>query len=270
MSDVRIHPTATVDAGARLGAGTEIGPYAVVEADVVIGERCVLAAGAVVKRHTTLGDDNRVHEHCVLGGPPQDLKFKGQVSYLRIGHRNVFREHVTVHRATGEGGETRLGDDNFLMAGCHVGHECRVGNHVVMANATLLAGHVQVGDRVFLPGGTAVHQFTRIGRNALAGGVTAIRQDVLPFTLVTGSPARTIGLNTIGLRRNGFTPDELRLLRRALRALFAPGPRAARLRDVDGIASPHAAELAAFVRASQRGICGLRRRATAAADLAAD
>jgi UDP-N-acetylglucosamine acyltransferase len=264
-TDVRIHPTATVHPSARLGAGCEIGPYAVVEADAVLGERCLLGAGAVIKRYTEMGDDNRIHEHAVLGGEPQDLKFKGHRSFLRLGHRNVVREHVTLHRATGAEGETRLGSDNFLMAQCHVGHECRIGDHVIMANGVLLAGHVQVADRAFVPGGTAVHQFCRIGRNSLAGGVTAIRQDVLPFTLATGSPARTIGLNSIGLRRAGFSADEIRLLRRALRALFAAGPKEERLRELEAFANPLAAELAAFVRSSKRGVCPLRRRVRGAA-----
>jgi UDP-N-acetylglucosamine acyltransferase len=260
MSAVSIHPSATVHPGARLGAGTVIGPHAVVEDEVTLGERCVLGAGAVVKRYTEMGDDNRIHEYAVLGGEPQDLKFKGHATYLRLGHRNVVREHVTLHRATGAGGETRIGSDNFLMAQCHVGHECRVGDHVIMANGVLLAGHVQIGDRAFIPGGTAVHQFCRIGRNALAGGVTAIRQDVLPFTLVTGSPARTIGLNSIGLRRAGFSAEELRLLRRALRTLLATGARDQRLTELEASAAPLVRELAAFARASKRGVCPLRRR----------
>jgi UDP-N-acetylglucosamine acyltransferase len=256
---VRIHPTAVVHPGAVLGEGCAIGPHAVIEDAVTLGARCVIEAGAVVKSHTTLGDDNHVHEHAVLGGPPQDLKFKGHVSHVRIGHRNVLREHVTVHRATAEGGETRIGNDCFLMAQCHVGHECRIGDHVILANATLLAGHVRVDDRAFLPGGTAVHQFCRIGRNTLAGGVTAIRQDVLPFTLVTGSPARTIGLNSIGLRRAGFSAADLRLLRRALRVLFGAGGKEERLRELEAFDAPQVRELVEFVRTSRRGVCDLRR-----------
>ncbi len=268
MNDVHIHPTAVVHHGARIGPGSEIGPHAVIEDETVLGERCRVEAGVVIKRFTHLGDDNQVFEHAVLGGPPQDLKFKGHTSFLRIGQRNVIREGVTLHRATAEGGETRIGSDNFLMAGVHVGHECRVGDHVIMANAVLLAGHVQVSDRVFLPGGTAVHQFCRIGRNSLAGGVTAIRQDVLPFTLVTGSPARTVGLNTIGLRRAGFSAIDLRLLRRGLHAWFVPGTREERLRALAAIDSPHIEEWLEFLAQSKRGICGRPRRrgTTVAAD----
>lgn len=270
MSSPRVHPTAIVHPGARIGAGSEVGPHAVIEDQVVIGERCTIAAGAVIKRFTEIGDDNTLGEHVVLGGAPQDLKFKGQISFVRIGHRNVLREGVTVHRATGEGGATTIGDDTFLMAGCHVGHECRVGDAVIMANAVLLAGHVRVDSRAFVPGGTAVHQFCRIGRNSLAGGVTAIRRDVLPFTLVTGSPARTVGLNRVGLRRAGFSSTDLLLLQRALRVLLGPGALEERLRQTAEIESVHVAEILEFIRSSERGYCGgARRQRRAAAEPAA-
>lgn len=260
MSSPRIHPTAVVHHGARIGAGTEIGAHVVVEDEVVIGERCAIAAGVVIKRFTEMGDDNTISEYAVLGGPPQDLKFKGQTSFVRIGHRNVLREGVTVHRATAEGAATVIGDDTFLMAECHVGHECRIADSVIMANAVLLGGHVRIDSRAFIPGGTAVHQFCRIGRNSLAGGVTAIRRDVLPFTLVTGSPARTLGLNRVGLRRAGFSSTDLLLLQRALRVLLGPGALEERLRRTAAIESAHVAEILEFIRSSKRGYCGSARR----------
>ncbi len=251
-----IHPTACVDASARLGAGCRVGPFAVIEGEVEVGEGCRIGAHAVIKRYTRMGRENRVFEGAVLGGIPQDRKFRDARSALRIGDRNVFREGVTVNRSTAEGGVTTLGDDNFLMTHSHVAHECVLGSGVVMANCVALAGHVHLQDGAFLSGGVVVHQFSRIGRHAMVGGNAKVVQDVLPFCLADGVPARLRGLNLVGLQRSGFEPGEIAALKRAYRILARQGLKLAeKLPLLDALESPPVAQLAGFIRGSERGFC---------------
>lgn len=247
------HPSALVDPDARLAADVVLGPHALVEGGVDIGARTEVLARAVVKRYTTLGADNRVHEGAVLGGEPQDLGFKGGASALVVGDRNRIREGVTVHRASA-GGETRIGSDCFLMAYAHVAHDDRLGDGVILANNVALAGHVHVGDRAFLSGGVVVHQFCRVGRLAMVGGNSKIVQDCLPFVITDGVPGRARGLNAVGLRRAGFTAAQLRALKHAYRILLRSAlPLDTALQTLDAMADPLADELAAFVRSSKRG-----------------
>ena len=260
---VEIHPTAVVGARAELGAGVRVGPYAVVEDDTRVGDGCEIGAHAVVKRFTTLGARNRVFEHAVLGGEPQDVKFRGERSRLVIGDDNLIREHATLHRASGEGGETRVGSRNFLMIGVHVAHNCEVGDDNVFANGAALAGHIVVEDHAFLSNDAGCHQFVRIGRYAMVGGKSKIVQDVLPFFTTDGNPARVRGLNTVGLRRASFAVEDRRALRLAYRLLFGVGGGALadRLARLDGIESQHVRHLAEFIRASRRGFTRAGRRA---------
>src|ERR687893_1158211 len=217
---MEIHPTAVVSPRAELARDVRVGPYAVVEDKVIVGEGCEIGAHAVVKRFTTLGARNRVYEHATIGGEPQDVKFKGERSALVIGDDNLIREYVTVHRASGEGETTRVGSRNFLMVGVHVAHNCEVGDDNVMANGVALAGHVRVEDHVFLASNVGAHQFTRFGRYAMVGGKSKIVQDVLPFFTTDGNPPRVRGLNTVGLRRAGFSAESRRELRRAYQVLL--------------------------------------------------
>jgi UDP-N-acetylglucosamine acyltransferase len=248
-----VHPTALVDPAARLAEGVAIGAYAIVEGGAAIGPRSDVRAHAIVKRHTTLGADNQVHEGAVLGGEPQDVSFQGGDSALVIGDRNRIREGVTVHRA-GAGGETRIGSDCFLMAYAHVAHDDRLGDGVVLANNVALAGHVHVGDRAFLSGGVVVHQFCRVGRLAMVGGNSKIVQDCLPFVITDGVPGRARGLNVVGLRRAGFTAAQVRALKHAYRILLRSAlPLDTALTTLDALGDPLADEVAAFVRASKRG-----------------
>lgn len=249
----RIHPTAAVDPGARLGADVEIGPYAVVEADTKIGDGCTVAAHAVIKRHTRLGRGNRIHEHAVIGGEPQDLKFKACASFVTIGEGNVIREGVTIHRSSREGGTTRIGNGCMLMAGAHVAHDCELADGVIMANATALGGHVSVGERAFLSGLVSVHQFCRIGRLAMVASSARIVQDCLPFVITEGHPSRARALNLIGLRRAGFDAAALLDLKRAYRLLRGGQPLAATLAQLDAMSAPLARELADFIRGARRG-----------------
>lgn len=260
-----VHATAIVAEGARLGAGVRLGPYAVVEPDVVIGEGCEIRAHAVVKRFTTLGAGNRVHEHAVLGGEPQDVSFSGAPSSLVIGERNVIREGVTIHRATHPGGATVVGSDCFLMAYVHIAHENRVGDRVVMANNVMLAGHVEVGDRAFLAGGVGIHQFCRVGRLAMIGGNSKVIKDCLPFVITDGVPARARGLNVVGLRRAGVAAPQLRALKEAYRLLLRSDLLLAEaLVRMERIADPLVDEMIAFARSAKRGF----HRAARDADVA--
>ena len=249
-----IHPTAEVDSGAELGPDVSIGPFAVVEADVTIAAGCRIGAHAVIRRYTSLGPRCRVWEHATLGGEPQDVSFREQLSRLEIGADNQIREGVTIHRATTEGGSTRIGDGNFLMANCHVAHDCRIGNGVIIANGALLAGHVSIGDRAFISGNVVIHQFARVGTLAMVGGLARVSQDCLPYVITEGSPAAARGLNLVGLRRAGFVPEQVRMLKQAFRTLVRAGHRLQdALVELEASAVPEVQSLAAFVRASKRG-----------------
>ena len=219
MSD--IHPTALVEPGARLGEGVKVGPFCMVGADVQLGDGVELISHVVIAGHTKVGEGTRVWPFASIGHQPQDLKFKGEVSYLEIGARNQIREHVTMNPGTAGGGlHTRVGDGGLFMMGCHVGHDCQIGNNVILANNATLAGHVEVGDFAFLGGISAVHQFVRIGPHAMVGGMTGVEKDVIPFGSVLGDRARLGGLNVVGLKRRGFDRETLQALRSAYRAIF--------------------------------------------------
>lgn len=250
-----IHKTAVIHPASRIADDVQIGPFAVVEEDVEVDSGCRIAAHAVIKRGVRMGRDNRVFEHAVLGGEPQDLKFKGGASGVSIGDRNIFREGVTVNRCTEPGALTRIGSDCFFMTCSHVAHECVIGDFVMMANCVALAGHVTIEDRAFLSGGVVVHQFTTVGRLAMVGGNAKVIQDVPPFCLADGVPARVRSLNLVGLRRAGFDPQEIRRLKKAFRLLAGPGhlrgEKIPRLKEIDSPAVRHWVE---FIEKSQRGL----------------
>jgi UDP-N-acetylglucosamine acyltransferase len=251
---MEIHPTAVVSPRASFAEDVSVGPYAVIEEDVRLGAGCVIGAHAVVKRFTTLGERNRVYEHATLGGEPQDVKFRGEPSELRIGDDNLIREYATLHRASGEGALTRVGSRNFFMVGTHVAHNCEVGDDNVFANGVALAGHVVVEDHAFLASNVGAHQFVRFGRYAMVGGKAKVVQDVLPFFTTDGNPARVRGLNTIGLRRGGFSPGARAALKRAYQMLFrARLPLASALAALEEVDDESVAHLVAFIRASRRG-----------------
>src|ERR671939_1026433 len=200
-----------------------IHPTAIIEDDVEIGPDCEIAAYAVIKRFTRIGARNRIFEHATLGGEPQDVKFRGERSSLVVGDDNLVREYVTLHRASGENEATVVGSRNFLMIGVHVAHNCQIGDDNIFANEVALAGHITVEDHAFLSNNVGCHQFIRIGRYAMVGGKSKIVQDVLPFFTTDGNPARVRGLNSVGLRRAGFTPESRRQLKRAYQLLFRSG-----------------------------------------------
>jgi len=236
-------------------AASLIHPTAIIEEDVVLGEGCRIGAYAVIKRYTRMGARNRVHEHAVIGGDPQDFKFDpATVSATEIGDDNVFREGVTVHRGSRPGSATRIGSHCFFMALTHVAHDCNVGNHVVMVNNSGLSGEATVGDRAFLGGAVGVHQHCRIGRNAMVGMNSKLVQDALPFCITDGNPARARGLNLVGLRRAGFKADEIAALKDAYRLLHERVPLAVAIAQMNKSASAPVRELAAFLGgAGKRG-----------------
>ena len=258
---MEIHPTATVSPHSKLGEGIRVGPYAVIEDDTEIGDGCEIATHAVVKRFTRLGSRNRVFEHAVLGGEPQDVKFKGEKSFLVIGDDNLIREFCTFHRANGEGETTLIGSRNFFMVGVHVAHNCNIGDDNIFANEAALAGHIVVEDHVFLSNNVGAHQFVRMGRYAMVGGKSKIVQDVLPFMTTDGNPPIVRGVNTLGLRRAGFTDEERRTLKNAYRVLFRSQlPMKVALNELEQTADKNVGHLVRFIRESKRGITSRRRQ----------
>ena len=230
-------------------------PTAIIEDEVEIGPDCEIAAYAVIKRFTRLGARNRVYEHAVIGGEPQDVKFKGEKSLLEIGDDNIIREFCTFHRANGEGQTTRIGSRNFFMVGVHVAHNCLIGDDNILANEVALAGHITVEDHVFLSNNVGAHQFVRMGRYAMVGGKSKIVQDVLPFFITDGNPPRVRGINSVGLMRAGFSEEARRALKNAYRSLFKSAtPLADVLNELETVDDDNVSHLVRFIRGSKRGI----------------
>jgi UDP-N-acetylglucosamine acyltransferase len=251
-----IHPTAVIDPRAHLDTGVEVGPYAVIEAGVVVGPDCRIGPHVHLSGQTNIGAGNVFHTGCVIGNIPQDLKYRGAPSRTTIGEGNAFREHVTVNRATDETEDTVIGSHNLLMASSHVAHNTRIHNHCILANGALLGGHVEVQDRVVISGCCLVHQFVRIGTFAMMQGGSAVSQDLPPFTMARGDNS-ICGLNVVGLRRAGVSEADRLELKRLYRFLFrgslalqAAVEEARRL-----FHGPLATVLLDFVAASKRGIC---------------
>lgn len=219
-----IHPTAIIDPSAKLGAGVSVGPYSVIGADVQIGDNTWIGPHVVINGPTSIGSDNRIHQFASIGEAPQDLKYAGEPTRLEIGDRNTIRECVTINRGTVSGGGlTRVGSDNLLMAYIHIAHDCRIGNHVIFSNNASLAGHAHVGDYVILSGFTLVHQFCAIGDYAFTGMGSAISKDVPPYLMISGNPAAPHGLNKVGLKRRGFSEEQVRNLTRVYKILYRQG-----------------------------------------------
>jgi UDP-N-acetylglucosamine acyltransferase len=220
MSDVQIHPTAIVDPRAEISAGTTIGPYCVIAADIVLGQGCWLQHHVTLCGPMKTGAKNKFYAYCSIGQQTQDLKYQGEPTYLEIGDENTFREFVTVNRSTTSEGKTRIGRRGNFLAYSHIGHDCSVGDNVIFSNNGTLAGHVEVGDHAVIGGLTAVHQFCRIGRFAITGGCSKIVQDIPPFMIADGNPAEIRGVNLIGLERKNFTPESVKQIKEAFRLIY--------------------------------------------------
>lgn len=253
-----IHPSAFVSPKAELGNNVTVGPCAVIEDDVVIGDNCAVHAFASVKQYTRMGNNNTVHSYAMVGGIPQDLKFAGEPSTLEIGDNNQIREFSTLHRGTeGGGGATRIGNNNLLMAYCHVAHDCLLGNSIVMSNGATLAGHVEVFDHAIIGGLSAVHQFARIGRYAFVGGMTGISQDLPPYMMAIGARAGIHGPNTVGLRRLKLPSATVTAVRAAFRQIWHTDitrQEALNKAEAEFSGIPEVLEIIEFVRNSPRGV----------------
>lgn len=256
-----IHPSAIIEPGAELDPTVTVGPYAVIEAGVKLGAGCVVGPHVYLAGQTHVGPGNRFHAGCVIGDAPQDLRYQGTPTLLTIGARNVFREHVTVHRSNRPEESTRIGDDNYLMAHCHVGHNCHLGNRVIMANGVLLGGHVIIQDGAVISGNCLVHQFVRVGTLAMMQGGAAISKDLSPYTMARGDNGIS-GLNTVGLRRAGILAGDRLELRRLYHRLFRSRlPLREVAQQARGEFSSQAAGvLINFILESKRGVCVERGR----------
>jgi UDP-N-acetylglucosamine acyltransferase len=277
---LELRRTAEVDAralvhpGAEIGEGTTVGPYASIGPNVRIGRNCRIGASAVIDGETELGDDTQVFPFASVGLMPQDLKYRGEPTRLRVGRHNVFREFVTIHRGTEMGGGlTSIGDHNLFMAYAHVAHDCRIGDHTIFGNAATLGGHVWVEDYATISAFSGVHQFCRVGEHAFIGGYSVVTKDALPYAKTVGNRARIYGLNTVGLIRRGFSEDTLSKLKRAYRYLLVSRLNTSRaLREIEQdetLACPEIAYLVDFIRGSQRGVI-LRRPTRRTEEMVAD
>src|SRR5436190_5448845 len=257
MSDVQIHPTAIIDPGAQIGEGTIVGSYCVIGADVVTGPNCWLQHHVTLCGPMKAGANNKFYAYCSIGQQTQDLKYRGEPTYLEIGDENTFREFVTVNRSTTSEGKTRIGNSGNFLAYSHIGHDCSVADDVVFSNNGTLAGHVHVGDHAIMGGLTAVHQFCRLGRYAITGGCSKIVQDVPPFMIADGNPAKVRGINIVGLERSGFPSEIIKTIKEAFRLIYRSKFNTRQAVDAiqqDLPASPEISQILEFVRGSERGI----------------
>lgn len=259
-----IDPTAIIDPAAKLGADVSVGPYSVIGPDVEIGDGTWIGPHVVIRGPTRIGRDNRIFQFASIGEEPQDKKYKGEPTLLEIGDRNVIREGCTFNRGTAQGGGvTRIGNDNWIMAYCHIAHDCIVGNSTVFANNASLAGHVEIEDYVILGGYTLVHQFCRLGTYSFTAFASHVNQDVPPFVMVRGQMATAHTINSEGMRRHGRTPEQIRELKRAYKTLFRSGLRLEEARAAlaeQARSVPDVALLTAFLDKSERGIVRQHRK----------
>jgi UDP-N-acetylglucosamine acyltransferase len=256
----KIHPTALVDPGAQLGQGVEVGPFTIIEDKVVIGEGTWIDSHVTIRSHTVIGRNNKIFSYASIGAEPQDLTYNDEPTQLIIGDGNLIREFVTFHRGSVKGGGvTTIGNEGMFMAYVHIAHDCRIGDHVVMANTATLSGHVIVEDWASMSGFSAVHQFARLGAHSFVGAMCGVGKDVPPFCMVAGNRASLKGLNAVGLRRRGFSPETLAGIKQAYRILFrnSGSTLTENTKAVEGELG-HLKEvrhLIDFLRSSERGIC---------------
>ena len=253
-----IHETALINSRAEIDSNVDIGAYSIIGDNVFIGSGTVISPHVVIDPFVTIGRNCRIFQYAAIGAVPQSLKFEGEKTYVKIGNGTIIREFVTIHRGTGFGGGiTEVGEENFLMAYTHIAHDCRVGRKVVMANNATLAGHITIGDHATIGGLVAVHQFVKIGEYAFVGGKSAVVKDVPPYVIAAGDRAELHGLNSVGLKRHGFSPTTLSLLKKTYRIIFRIGltmnEAIERVRaEVEQV--PEVVNFIDFIRSSQRGV----------------
>lgn len=252
-----ISPLASIHPDAKIGEGVEIGPFVTIDRDVEIGDGCIIDASATICQYTKLGKNCHVFPSAVIGAVPQDLKFHGEVTWTLIGDNNVLREFVTVHRGTFSKGQTVIGNNNLIMAYCHVAHDCVLHNHIIMSNTTQLAGEVEVDDFAIIGGGTLVHQFSHIGSHVMVQGGSRINKDVPPYVIAAREPIAYCGVNSVGLNRRGFTPEQIHTIQEVYRMIFQGGMNTTQAVAKIEAEMPESAErntIINFVKASTRGI----------------
>ncbi|MFL6521570.1 MAG: acyl-ACP--UDP-N-acetylglucosamine O-acyltransferase [Chthoniobacterales bacterium] len=257
MSGAQIHSTAIVDPRAEIGPGTMVGPYCIIEAGVVVGPDCWLQNHVTLAGPMIAGTRNKFYAYCSIGQQTQDLKYQGEPTYLEIGDENTFREFVTVNRSTTSDGKTQIGNRGNFLAYSHIGHDCVVGDSVVFSNNGTLAGHVQVGDHAIMGGLTAVHQFCRLGRFAITGGCSKIVQDVPPFMIADGNPAKVRGINVVGLERAGFSGETIKAIKEAFRLIYRSKFNTGQAIEAIQQELPASAEITQiieFIQTTERGI----------------
>jgi UDP-N-acetylglucosamine acyltransferase len=254
-----IHPTAIIDSKAEIEKGVSIGPFCIIKEDVKIKKGTKLISNVIIEGDTEIGENCVIYPFTTIGLPPQDLKYKGEKTGVKIGNNNIIREYITIHRASVSGdGITSIGDNNFLMAYVHIAHDCKIGSSIIMANLATLAGHVVVEDYAIIGGLVAIHQFTRIGAYAMVGGFSGVGQDIPPYTMASGARAKLFGLNTIGLKRHGFSEETINNLKKAYKILFREKLtlKEAFKKIQDNIPqSKEINHLIEFIKQNKRGIC---------------
>ncbi|MCP4689797.1 MAG: acyl-ACP--UDP-N-acetylglucosamine O-acyltransferase [Desulfobacterales bacterium] len=253
-----IHPTAIIDPGAELADGVEIGPYSIIRDKVSIGSNTIIGSHSIIESGVTIGPDCHIYQYASIGAAPQALKYQGEETQVKVGRGSVVREFVTIHKGTAFGrGFTEVGEENFLMAYCHIAHDCKTGFKVIMANAATLGGHIDIGDYVTVGGLVAIHQFVKIGDYAFIGGKSAVPKDVPPYVMATGDRVRLRGLNTVGLKRMGFSKTTISALKKVYRIIFRIGitlNEAIERVNAEVEPLPEVVNFINFIKSSTRGI----------------
>jgi UDP-N-acetylglucosamine acyltransferase len=253
-----IHKTALIDGKAELDSGVEVGPHSIIGPYVKIGKNTKIGPHVVIDQWTQIGEGCNIFQFSSIGAAPQDLKYRGEESWVIMGNNNTLREFVTINRGTSQsGGKTIIGNNNFFMAYCHVAHDCRIGNHVILANAATLAGHIQIEDHAIVGGLVGVHQFVRLGCHSIIGGGSGVNKDIPPYTMANGQRAKLYGLNLVGLKRHNFSADVLRDLKKAYRLIFRSShtlEKAIEHAQAEISNSPEVDHFIDFIKSSERGI----------------
>jgi len=252
----KIHPTAIISTEAIIEDGVEIGPYSVIEGNVKIGENCIIGPHVQISGWTEIGKNCKIFKGAVIGSIPQDLKYKGEKTFLKIGDNNIIREFVTINPGTSKGEWTIIGNNNLLMAYSHIAHNCVLGNNIIISNVGTLAGHVKVDDYAIIGGVVGVHQFCKIGKHSIIGGCSKVTKDILPFIMADGHPAIPCGINTVGLKRRNFDKEKIELIESAYKIIFRSGFNIGEaVLKLEGINKcEEIKEIIEFIKASERGI----------------